>query len=138
MFPERFIAGEDIEAGDVCKWDDRVGVIRASSGVIPGDFISCPRVVSAPRSPASPYNAKPVPRFEVGKLTTEFWTDAGFYPVSLFVYDKLIETRPCYRTWFRRNQERAILALQKRMAEEYGMSSRLSGSVETLTGVKLV
>lgn len=130
----RFVAGEDIKKGDVVKYDERVGIIRADSSVIPGDCISGPRVVSAQRP--SPYNAKPVPRFEVELVQHGHFIDQ--FKVTMFVDEKEVDYNYVGRTWFRKNQAAAILAAQRRMAEDYAMTQRLSGSAETLTGVRLV
>ena len=130
----RFVAGEDIKKGDVVKYDERVGIICSDSNVIPGDCTSGPRVVPAQRP--SPYNAKPVPRFEVEQV--QYGHLAGCFKVVMSVDEKEVGCEYVQRTWFRKNQAAAILAAQRRMAEDYAMTQRFSGSVETLAGVRLV
>lgn len=129
----RFIAGEDIKAGEIVKYTEEFGIVRHDSQVCPGDAFGGPRLVSQPRT--SPYNAKPVPRFEVSEVQVgQFATQ---FKVTMFVDGREVDFNYVPRTWFRRNQERAIKKTQLHMAEDWRMSRRLSGSAETLTGVKL-
>jgi hypothetical protein len=151
----RFVAGEDIKKGDVVKYVERIGIVKAGSGFVddpmrgrvlipePRAVVEFPRGTAfkplfglAGRANASPYNAKPVPRFEVSEEQSGPF--AGWFKVILLVDDKEVDFLCVSRTWFRRNQERAIKKAQLRMVEDYAMTRRLSGSVETLTGVRLV
>lgn len=142
----RFVAGEDIKQGDVVKYVDRIGVVKAGSGFV-DDPMRGRVLTPEPRAVTkvydcdtpSPYNAKPVPRFEVEPV--RHGSFAGWFKVRMLVYRAggvFEATEYVPRTWFRKNQAAAILAKQRRMAEDYAMTQRLSGSVETLTGVRLV
>ena len=141
----RFVAGEDIKKGDVVKYDERVGIICSDSNVIPGDCISGPRVVPAQRP--SPYNAKPVPRFEVESFPASYVSNPFTVPAlrvalmdcgSTFGEQWVRASRP--RRWFEKGDplENDIRAAQAKLWREYALRQRLSGSAETLTGVRLV
>lgn len=88
----------------------------------------------------APYNATPRPRFEVklsrdDNFVVRLVVGADDPPNGIFAVE--ISKVTVQRTFFWRNQEKAILREMRRMAEAYLMIQRLSRDAETVTGVRL-
>lgn len=149
----RFEAGEGIKKGDVVKYVERVGIVKASSGFV-DDPIHGRVLTPEPAGgdaiaifPPSPYNAKPVPRFEVEMFPASYVSNPFTVPAlrvalmdcgSTFGEQWVRASRP--RRWFEKGDplENDIRAAQTKLWREYALCKRLSGSAETLTGVRLV
>lgn len=88
----------------------------------------------------APYNATPRPRFEVMLSRDDNFVVRlviGADDPLNGIYAVEISKVTVQRTFFWRNQEKAILRAMRRMAEACLMIQRLSRDAETVTGVRL-
>jgi len=88
----------------------------------------------------APYNATLRPRFEVklsrdDNFVVRLVIGADDPPHGIYAVE--ISKVTVQRTFFWRNQEKAILRAMRHMAEAYLMTQRLSCDAEMVTGVRL-